>query len=123
MLTISKNQMYALTEDFRRRRREDRIDSLIERIRQQAPDALKSYTGEQARQYAGEAYDAAAKVGVTNLEYILNWAYIRLLTGTDFYNSPSFTDVLEHPFLHPDAKGRHIVLSFFAIQKLREVTL
>src|SRR5438128_12427768 len=111
--------MQALARDLERRRRDQ---STSEIVCKQAPELMSGYTGEQHRRYVGEVLDASGKVGLADPEHVLNWSYIRFLTGMEFYNIAEFKDILEHPLLHPDAKGRHIVLAFFAIQRMRQTS-
>ncbi len=120
MLKISPDQMQSLGRDLERRRRDQSTSEIVSHLCKNAPDVMSRYTGEQHRQYVGEVLDASEKAGLTDPEQVLNWSYIRFLTGMAFYNMGEFKDILEHPLLHPDAKGRHIVLAFFAIQRMRQ---
>ena len=117
MLTISARQTEALGKGLGQRRRENIITEVIADLRTQRPDVLRPHPEEDLRRIVGEVADAGSKIGLSDRIYLLNWVYIRLLTGLAFYNEPDFSDILNHPHLHGNAKGRHIVLAFFAIQK------
>jgi len=120
MLKISRDQMQTLARDLERRRRDQSTSEIVSQLCKQAPELMRRYTDEQHRRYVGEVLDACNRLGLTDPEQVLNWSYVRFLTGMEFYNMEEFRDILEHPLLHPDAKGRHIVLAFFAVQRMRQ---
>ena len=118
MLKISAEQIAALGWDWRERLREERVADVAAQLRAKGGEVVKDLSTEQLRGTVGDVLDAGQRFGVTQPEQLLNWAYIRLALGEKFWEMPEFKDVLEHPYLHGDAKGRHIVLSFFAVNKM-----
>jgi hypothetical protein len=119
MLRIRDEQLARLREAANQSERDELAGMILRRLREDAPELMKRETEERQRLIVDDVLDAARRLGVSAAEHMLNWCYIRFLTGLSFYDMEQFKDVLEHPFLHPDARARHIVLSFFSNEMQR----
>lgn len=119
MPRVSKTQVTALERDFGARSRQREAADMLAHLQRTAPEVMSPYSGPQQTGIADDVLQAAATVGITDQDIILNWGYIRFATGLEFYKMAEFKDILEQPYLHPDARGRHIVLAFHAIQGMK----
>lgn len=118
MLKIRTEQIQALQNSLDQQHRQDSISKILARLKKTTPGVLKPYGPGEQRQRVDEVLDACERLKIQDPEYRWKWSYISFRTNTRFYDSGQFSDILEHPFLHPDAKGRHIVLAYAAIERM-----
>ena len=120
MWQIRPEQMQVLRQTLEQRLREQSIADISSHLREKAPDVVDRYTVEQQRLFIGEVVDVTGELDIVDPDQVLNWSYIRFLINMPFYKMEQFKDILDHPFLHSYSKGRHIVMAFFAIQKMHQ---
>jgi hypothetical protein len=113
MWQITPAQMQKLRDAIQQRLRAETIENICSHLCQKAPEILAGYTWAQQRLIIGEVVDTAREFGIVDPDHVLNWSYIRFLINIAFYKMAEFKDILDHPYLHPYSKGRHIVLAFF----------
>jgi hypothetical protein len=116
--SIRPDQLATLRKELDRRYREEAIREINSNLRDNAPDIMNRYAEAQQHDYTGDVLDAAWELGITSPEYLLNWSFIRFATNLPFHRMPEFEHLLRHPLLHPEAKGRHIVLAFSSIVRM-----
>lgn len=119
MLTIRSDQMRSLREGLEAYQRDQTVLRIVSQLCHDVPKVMDRYAREQHLQFVRDVLDATGRFGIIDTEQLLNWSYIRFVTNIPFYEAEQFKDILQHPLLHPDAKGRHIVLAFFAIQRMQ----
>lgn len=120
MLKVSAAQLESLRSSAVRQQRQSEVRWIIEQIGEASP-TLRSKAGSKESDVVAKIEDVLAvmdRIKATEPEHRLNWCYIRLLTDVKFYDLDSFRYIVDHPLLHPDAKARHVTLSYFAIQRL-----
>ena len=120
MLHISSEQLQILGRDLTLRLKSQSVTQIVSHLCSNAPELMSRYGQETHHLRVEEVVDVCQRLGINEPRHVLNWSYIRLLTGLEFYYMEEFKDILNHPFLHPEAKGRHIVLSFFTIQRINQ---
>lgn len=120
MWQIRPEQVEKLREALQQRLREQSIADISSHLCEKAPEIMRRYTGEQQKLLIAEVIDAAGKLDIIDPDQVLNWSYIRVVINMPFYEMEQFKEILEHPFLHPYSKGRHIIMSFFAIQRMHQ---
>jgi hypothetical protein len=119
MLTIRNEQLASLRDAVNKSRRRKLARVILGQLREDVPEVMKRYSEERQQQITDNVLDAAEWLGVSAADYVLNWCYIRFLTDLPFYDMEQFKDILDHQLLHPDARARHIVLSFFSNEMQR----
>lgn len=97
-----------------------RITKEIENRMQNALPAVTMEYGGKLTNDISEAVYAAEKYDIDDPDQLYDWCVIRIISKQPFYDLSEFADILEHPFLSPYAKARHIILSFFAILALQQ---
>ena len=120
MLTFSTSQF----EQFNAKAEERKLNSLsaevLRALSEKAPQLVAKYSNDAIKSVVFEMVTAANSFGITDREQLIDWGYIRLATNVKFFEGAAFSFVLSHPYLHPFAKGRHIVLAYFNILKMEQ---
>lgn len=88
------------------------------KMRSILPAVTENY-GEKLTNDISEAVYAAERYDIDDPDQLYDWCVVRIVSKQPFYNLSEFEDILDHPFLSPSAKARHIILSFFAILALQ----
>jgi hypothetical protein len=114
MLRIRNEQLVSLRNAAIESLRRELARIILRQLREDVPDIMKRYPEERQQRITEDVLDAADRLGVSVADYMLNWCYIRFFTDMPFYDMEQFKDILDHSLLHPDAKARHIVMSFFS---------
>jgi len=112
MLPIRQEQWDAMEQDAVNRYVEQTAKEVEQRMRKEQP-ALTDYYGETLHADITEVVRAAERPGVDEEEQIFDWCLVRIASGLPFYTMDD-ADVLDHLFLSPFAKARHIIMAFFA---------
>lgn len=121
MLKLPQQHFAVLRDAFAGKRLDQAVSSICERLRREAPEVMRVYAEPQQAQSVREVIDACDRLRIDDPELVLNWCFIRFLSNVKFHALDQFRDILDHPFLHPNAKGRHVVLAYFAIQRMQRV--
>ncbi|MCP3137835.1 hypothetical protein [Pyxidicoccus xibeiensis] len=119
MLTLSPSQRAMMASQMEARRAMKLADTLQPELRAQAPDLMSAYDKDQAH---GTLLDTISKCyaqGIHDEDQILNICYIRFIINADVFTNQSFAYILNNRLMHPYAKARHLILSFFAINAMR----
>jgi hypothetical protein len=119
MLKLQARQLGALRERVSGERRRAAVAAILTRLDQAAPQLMAGYDPAAREAVVLDALEASERIGFEDPDTVLNWAYIRFLSNVRFHAHDGFRAVLEHPFLHPEAKGRHIVFAYFAIHRIQ----
>lgn len=119
MLKISQEQWDLMEQDAVERYVEWMTER-IERSMRAEQRLLTGDYGETLRADITEAVQAAERLGVDEEEQIFDWCLVRIASGLPFYAMDEFADVLNHPFLSPFAKARHIIMAFFAAMEQQQ---
>ena len=88
------------------------------KMRSILPAVTENY-GEKLTNDISEAVYAAERYDIDDPDQLYDWCVVRIVSKQPFYDLSEFADILDHPFLSPYAKARHIILSFFAILALQ----
>lgn len=118
MLTIRREQMDALARDVVQRYVAATTEAVELRMRKEQPALTVSY-GDSLHVDIAEAVWAAERLGVEDQDQIYDWCVVRIASRQPFYSMHEFSDVLDHPFLTPFAKARHIIMAFFSAAALQ----
>ncbi|WP_133511552.1 hypothetical protein [Candidatus Thiosymbion oneisti] len=110
---IRQEQWDALEQDAVERYVERTAKEVEQRMRKEQPVLTDDY-GETLHADITEAVRATERLGVDEEDPIYDWCLVRIASGLPFYAMDEFADVLNHPFLSPFAKARHIIMAFFA---------
>jgi hypothetical protein len=83
-------------------------------MRKVAPDALRERSEQSTTAIIEEVIRAAWNYGITDFEDHCKWSYVRIVSGLEFYNLPTFRYFLDEPLIHPKSKATNIVIAFQA---------
>ena len=122
MLIIQKDQRELLLCDLRGRQAGELAQTIKHELRSQAPDILQSYDEGQIDTTIPEVINRCWAKDIVDEDQILNLCYIRFNTNVDIFSNPAFSYILDEPLMHPYAKGRHLVLSFYSILAMKKGT-
>lgn len=118
MLKIRASQLDAIRQSVRDRYVGNMATEIENRMRSNVPEVTNAY-GESLRNNIAEAVGAAERYGIHGQDQVYDWCVVRVISRQPFYDMKEFSDILDHPFLTPYAKARHIILSFFQILALQ----
>lgn len=119
MLKVSAGQRAVLSQAMDARRAQAVAGSIHAELRAQAPDVMKAYTEEQSSSAALDTVTRCYAHGIRDEDQLLNLCYIRCIINADVFTHESFKYMLDNSLMHPYAKARHLILSFFAINAMR----
>jgi hypothetical protein len=119
MLTISANQRAMLSREVDARRARALADTIFRELCVQAAGTLKAYDKKKAHSIILDVINKCYARNIGNEDQILNICYIRFIINADVFTDAAFSYILDNNLLHPYAKARHLILSFFAINAMR----
>lgn len=119
MLTVSANQRAVLASAMDARRAHALAGTIHAELRAQAPDVMKAYTEEQSSAAVLDTVTKCYAHGIRDEHQLLNLCYIRCIINADVFTNEAFAYILNNSLMHPYAKARHLILSFFAINAMR----
>lgn len=122
MLKIRAGQMHAMRAALGAARQSRHVQDVLHELLACRPELRQVHAEDDLRRMVEDALDGARAIGLQDPQTLLDWCYVRVLTNTSFFRAEAFRDILDHPFLHPEAKGRHLVMAFFAVQRLQQPT-
>lgn len=94
----------------------DRVSKEIEeKMYSRIPGHIKNIDKNKLDIKINESIRAADKYEIDDPEQLYDWCVIRIVTGQKFYQMDEFKYILEHRFLTPFAKTRHLIMIFFTI--------
>jgi hypothetical protein len=86
-----------------------------EKMQLRIPKAIRDYEQKQLQFDIRDALVVAENYGIDDPDQLFDWCVIRIVSKQRFYQMDEFKDILEHRFLTPFAKARHLILIFFTI--------
>ncbi|MFY0574228.1 hypothetical protein ACN28S_07605 [Cystobacter fuscus] len=118
MLKVRASQRAAMSSAMDARRARELADAIHPELRAHAPDVMKVYAEDRAYGTVLDTITQCYARGIRDEDQILNLCYIRFIINADVFTNESFAYILNNGLLHPYAKARHLILSFFAINAL-----
>ena len=119
MLKVSPDQRAVLSQEMDAKRILRLADTIHSALRTQAPDVMAPYSEEESSIAVLDTLTKCDAHGIRNEDQLLNLCYIRFIINADVFTNDSFSYILNNGFMHPYAKARHLILSFFAINAMR----
>lgn len=114
MLKIRADQLNAFRQSMLKRYVAEVASEIKTKMCSRLPEVTDAY-GEPLGNDIAEAVRAAERYGIEDSDQIYDWCVVRIVAKQPFYDMEQFVDILDHPFLAPYSKARHVILSFFAI--------
>lgn len=118
MLILRPEQRLALLNDLRARRNNELAKMICDELLSQANEIIKNYDPDKIEQVVFEVIDQCHSRDIVHADQILNLCYIRFITNADVFSMDAFSDLLNDDLMHPYAKARHLIMSFFEINNL-----
>jgi hypothetical protein len=119
MLIISASQRAMMSKELNARRARALADAIYPELCAKAKDVLKAYNPQEAQGLILDTVNKCRTRDICDEEQILNICYIRFIIDTDLFSNKAFLYILDNGLMHPYAKARHLILSFFAINAMR----
>lgn len=120
MLKFSPQQFKEFNEQTESRILQAVAKDVLDTIKMRAPKLVEKYLPDDCWKMVLDVVTCASAFGIKDRAQLADWGYIRMATNVKFFHGSAFEFVLNHPFLHPYAKGRHIVLAYFSIQRMEQ---
>ena len=119
MLKVSASQRAAMSSAMDARRARELTDAIHSELRAQRPDVMKAYAEDVAHGTILDTITQCYARGIRDEDQVLNLCYVRFIINADVFKHESFAYILNNGLMHPYAKARHLILSFFAINAMR----
>lgn len=119
MLTVSPSQRALLSTAMDARRAKALADTLHAELRERAPEVMRVHDEETSHGAVLDTITKCFAYDIRDEEQLLNLCYIRCIINADVFTHESFAYILNNGLMHPYAKARHLILSFFAINAMR----
>ncbi|MCF6256793.1 MAG: hypothetical protein L3J98_10040 [Gammaproteobacteria bacterium] len=119
VLTIRDDQLKVFNELANKKYLSTASMEIEDKMRSRIPDIIQTLDQEQLQVDINEAVTVADQYGISDPEQLYDWCVIRIVCGQKFYQMEEFKDILEHRFLTPFAKARHLITIFFTIHDMQ----
>lgn len=118
MLTLRPDQLTAIADEIATQQNKTLAEAIYLELCSQASDLMKAYDKSASVGIILETIHQCRSFGIIDDDQILNICLIRFSTDADILAMDAFSYVLKNDLMHPYAKARHMILSFFAVTNM-----
>ena len=120
MIILRPEQRLALLNALRARRNKELAAMIGSELWTQANEIMKNRNNGQTESIILYVIEQCHKSDIVDADQIFNLSYIRIITNIDVFSMDAFSYLFNNDLMLPYAKARHLILSFFAINTLKQ---